>query len=390
MLTFRKDFSVEGGEAVHQKENSIDAARGVAILLVMFVHTSQLVPGIGEVARKLMGLGQFGVQLFFVVSAYTLCMSFERRSGERNSVFAFYIRRFFRIAPLYYMGIVIYFVVRYLDSHYSATALFGVGSYTFKNIMANVFFVHGFVPDANNTIVPGGWSIGTEMAFYLIFPMLFPVVKKVVKHRDIKFLALLLISVLLVNLILQREVLNRIFNTPFVNNGFLYFNIINQLPVFLVGMGAYFYFKDNRGDISNLHLAIVSAVVGVLLVGCWFWVSESAGVFTPGLSAVLFASLIELMSRIGSHKAAIGKIGRLSFSMYIFHFVFAWNVVPLFFSRFLNDINPLFKFLVSYVLVVLFTYLIAVITERLVERQGIGLGSKLIKKLQGAPQTYSV
>lgn len=390
MLTFRKDFSVEGGEAVHQKENSIDAARGVAILLVMFVHTSQLVPGIGEVARKLMGLGQFGVQLFFVVSAYTLCMSFERRSGERNSVSAFFIRRFFRIAPLYYMGIVIYFVVRYLDSHYSATALFGVGSYTLKNIMANVFFVHGFVPDANNTIVPGGWSIGTEMAFYLIFPMLFPVVKKVVKHRDIKFLALLLISVLLVNLILQREVLNRIFNTPFVNNGFLYFNIINQLPVFLVGMGAYFYFKDNRGDISNLHLAIVSAVVGVLLVGCWFWVSESAGVFTPGLSAVLFASLIELMSRIGSHKAAIGKIGRLSFSMYIFHFVFAWNVVPLFFSRFLSDINPLFKFLVSYVLVVLFTYLIAVITERLVERQGIGLGSKLIKKLQGAPQTYSV
>ncbi|KPU54859.1 acyltransferase family protein [Pseudomonas fluorescens] len=337
-----------------------------------------------------MGLGQFGVQLFFVVSAFTLCMSFERRSGERNSVSAFYIRRFFRIAPLYYMGIAIYFVVRYLDSQYSATALFGVGSYTLKNIMANVFFVHGFVPDANNTIVPGGWSIGTEMAFYLIFPMLFPVVKKVVKHRDIKFLALLLISVLLVNLILEREVLSRIFNTQFVNNGFLYFNIINQLPVFLVGMGAYFYFKDNRGDISNLHLAIVSAVVGTLLVGCWFWVSESAGTFTPGLSAVLFASLIELMSRIGSHKAVIGKIGRLSFSMYIFHFVFAWNVVPLFFSRFLSDINPLFKFLVSYVLVVLFTYLIAVITERLIERQGIGLGSKLIKKLQGAPQTYSV
>jgi peptidoglycan/LPS O-acetylase OafA/YrhL len=155
-------------------------------------------------------------------------------------------------------------------------------------------------------------------------------------------------------------------------------------------MGAYFYFKDNRGDISNVHLAIVSAVAGVLLVGCWFWESESASTFTPGLSAVFFTSLMELMSRTGSHKAAIGKIGRLSFSMYIFHFVFAWNVVPLFFSHFLSDINPLFKFLVSYVLVVLFTYLIAVITERLIERQGISLGSKLIKKIQCAPQKYSV
>ena len=63
----------------------------------------------------------------------------------------FYIRRYFRIAPLYYLGIVAYAAL-YISA--------GKGSsYTAGNILANVFFVHGVIPSANNSIVPGGFEV---------------------------------------------------------------------------------------------------------------------------------------------------------------------------------------------------------------------------------------
>lgn len=41
-------------------------------------------------------------------------------------------------------------------------------------MLAKVGFVHGLVPSANNTVVPGDGSIGTEMLFCLILPVRFP------------------------------------------------------------------------------------------------------------------------------------------------------------------------------------------------------------------------
>ena len=47
-----------------------------------------------------------GVELFFVVSALTLCLSSAARSNrEALPTLNFYIRRFFRIAPMFYIAI---------------------------------------------------------------------------------------------------------------------------------------------------------------------------------------------------------------------------------------------------------------------------------------------
>lgn len=69
----------------------IEAARGYAIMLVLAVHA------VGYQA------GAMGVQLFYIISAYTLYRSLMYRN-EQHYLW-FYIRRFFRIAPLYYLYI---------------------------------------------------------------------------------------------------------------------------------------------------------------------------------------------------------------------------------------------------------------------------------------------
>lgn len=88
-----------------KKYDYIDALRGIAIALVVLVHASQSVKPLSDVLMRVMTEGARGVQLFYIASAITLCMSWSaRREGDLRPVRDFYLRRIFRIAPMFYLG----------------------------------------------------------------------------------------------------------------------------------------------------------------------------------------------------------------------------------------------------------------------------------------------
>jgi len=77
-----------------ERNQSLDLLRGAAILMVLLAHcakaTTSIVPGLNSFA---LDHGELGVQLFFIVSGYTMMLTF----GERVDLAAarsFYIRRF--------------------------------------------------------------------------------------------------------------------------------------------------------------------------------------------------------------------------------------------------------------------------------------------------------
>lgn len=88
----------------------IDALRGIAILMVVAVHVSQSNSlKIDDLTRSILNNGSKGVQLFFIVSAFTLFMSFNNRyDKESTPILNYSIRRFFRIAPMYYLALIFY------------------------------------------------------------------------------------------------------------------------------------------------------------------------------------------------------------------------------------------------------------------------------------------
>ena len=146
----------------------IDALRGFAFLGVLSTHVGGLTHPVSKTLANLADAGQYGVQLFFLLSAVTLLRSFALRSPEENfPVRNFFIRRLFRIAPLFWLGIVFY--VWLFGCGPDVYAPNGIGVW---HIASTASFLHGWYPTTINSVVPGGWSIAVEMTFYLCLPYL--------------------------------------------------------------------------------------------------------------------------------------------------------------------------------------------------------------------------
>lgn len=292
----------------------IDALRGIAVLLVVIVHHGQNFKELPWI-QFITGYGQMGVQLFFVASAYTLCLSAARRTEPVRN---FYIRRFFRIAPLYYFAIVFYAIVAYAQA-----ALGGEDrtvDYSLVNVASNALFVHGLVPSANNTIVPGGWSIATEVMFYASFPVLFRLWEKWSGKLDGWFSWVAVGVVFAANLVAQVLVVKVLHRSGIANNTFLYYSLINQISVFLIGMALHF----GKPRVKLFRDVAVFLIAGLVCFFCINWLGRVGAILSPTLAGISFAGLFGIVRQLYNSDGALAKIGRASYSIYVMHFIFAW------------------------------------------------------------------
>jgi peptidoglycan/LPS O-acetylase OafA/YrhL len=361
------------------KLNHIDQLRGVAILLVILVHVFQSQANIHRLLYSASDFGKIGVQLFFFLSAYTLCLSYSSRKEE--SVASFYIRRYFRIAPLYYTGIVIYYLVSSATKLNLHMILSHHEVFTIGNVASNILFIHGLVPAANNTIVPGGWSIGTEMIFYLLFPAVYFVysrLKRISTVVVIPFLMFLAASAFPV--ILQH------FGIQPFSDLFFYYFIVNQLPVFALGMS--YYFLEKAGYLSfSKHASLLCFLVFIAgaYIGMYKLANNiSLAVFLAGIS---FSFLFRFFKESRLEIPLLAKIGQLSFSIYIFHFLFAWPLSYRIAELLSGRIYPYLIYLICYLTTLTLSIIVASVSEKLIERPGIELGKRIIRA-RGGRRTF--
>ena len=364
----------------------IDAVRGLAILMVILVHTAQAVPGRSKLLEMVASYGQMGVQLFFIASAFTLCKSWLGREHEQNKTANYFIRRYFRIAPIYYIGILIYFPV----SIYANYRVRGIAvpdeQYTVFNVMANVLLVHGFVPSANNGIVPGGWSIGTEFAFYALFPF---VVRWFSKNED-RLTPRFLVGVVLASIALTMVAALALFlmtGKGIENGDFFYYNLINQQPVFVMGIAYFFASRKDmwpaRSKAGNLVCFVLTTLVSV---GLFYSGIPHVFSIVPAAAGLSFLFLVEYLRRdTVLNNRLVRRIGVVSYSMYVFHFLFAWTMTVNATRRAAGHLPPDALVLACYLLAVAFTFVIALMSEQWIERPFIRLGKRLVTRLRARP-----
>ena len=362
------------------KLHHIDAIRGVAILGVVLVHAAQAHGLTGTPFDLLARYGQMGVQLFFVASAFTLCLSAERRAGESRAALKYGLRRFFRIAPLYYLGIGLYGVLArgawFADNPHVSTA----ADYTPLHVLANVLFLHGSYAPANNVIVPGGWSIGTEMAFYAVFPLLWGIVGA---SRGRSTRARVLVFVLAAVTLSQAVLLALYpFGAEVHNGGFWYFHLVTQAPVFCIGMAYYVLRRGGWGAWSVTYDAVAFAALTTLALGLWsLYVGHlySVVAIVAGLS---FVALVEVFRKVPALSPAwLRRLGQVSYSVYILHFAVVWTLDLVSGPALTQHLGAVGGILVVFALGTVGTYALALLTERYVERPFVRLGRRLIGRL---------
>lgn len=368
--------------AGNAKLQYIDNLRAIAIIMVIITHADVYIKGLSAPFIMLADFGQIGVQLFFLVSAFTLCLTLDKKKGEDKSLKKFYIRRYFRIAPLYYFGIVLYvFYFCMLQPFLNVEATVVESKYSITNILANLLLVNDMVPGpANNKIVPGGWSIGTETTFYAIFPLIFMLYKKYgSSNRSLIVLSLAGLA-LCFGLVLAAM---SITGLSIRNNSFLYFNIICQLPVFLLGISLYFYLK-NKPDInrSKPHAYLLGFIVTIIVAVMTFVYFKEMAFLVPTMAGVCFLFLFMLFKHVSFlNNHLLSRIGQLSYSIYLFHFIFAWEG-----SRILNQqlggfAAPELIFAINVFLTLGSSIVLATVSERFIEKPGIAWGQAIIQKL---------
>ncbi len=104
-----------------------------------------------------------GVPLFYIVSAFGLFVGYRGRIKTRQELREFYLRRFLRIAPLFYF--IMLFYVPFCWTMWGTTI-------PLSQFVSSALFIFNFVPNHVAGFVMASWSIGVEMAFYAILPLL--------------------------------------------------------------------------------------------------------------------------------------------------------------------------------------------------------------------------
>jgi peptidoglycan/LPS O-acetylase OafA/YrhL len=327
------------------KHNYIDAVRGWAILLVMTCHVGGMFSEMPYPVKKLTNFGWHGVQMFFLASAVTLLMSWHRRpEHDWTSVRSFFVRRFLRIAPMYYAGALIYYLVEPPASGFDPI-----------QALRTFAFVNAWSPEWIPTtpgwmVVPGGWSIGVEFTFYLVFPALAAVITTLPRAMILVVAALILSAT--GNHLAEGLLTN--YNDTAVNN-FLYFWFPNQAPVFALGFVLYFL-------VSGTGMVIKAKATAYAL-----------------LALTIAPALLVAEYPFFTHRW-IRRLGTLSFSAYVLHFLFVHSIPG--WTHGLIDLHAtgyaaIAAAVALWLLTVSCTMAAATIAHKLIEQPGIALAQRL-------------
>lgn len=351
----------EGAAAPLARSHSLDFLRGLAIVGVMAIHVSQSFPSKIHVVDYAFMCGWTGVNVFFFVSAMTMCLMWTRRI-EANQTARFYIRRVLRIAPLFWLAIPLYLAVNGMGPSYNAPD--GIGP---LQIILTATFLHGFWPDSVNSVVPGDWSIAAEMTFYLVFPF----VIAAFGARRALYLGLA-IALHLVNVCLFKPFAFALFSAYYGpgSEAFvwttLHLSFLNQLPVFLVGCALFFALRDG---FAKSDAAILAGFIAVSFVADRATGSHE---FNYLMINLVLGALVFWSIRLALRWQPIEALGRNSYSMYLSHFAVIYGlrcVWPL--------ADGLTSLLIAYVATAACSYLVARVTWHLVERHAQDLAHRL-------------
>lgn len=296
---------------------SVSFLKGIAILSIILVHYSQR-PAFPSWLEFIFRFGQMGCQIFFVLSAFTLCLSLSKKE---KSWLQFMKVRVYKIAPGYWIMILVYFCLGLASIRQFGYNYFGKGTNIF-GVITNFLFLNGLIPAYNNNVVRGGWYIGTTVIFYLLTPTLFDIFRRrgFSKAKTIIFpLITTLIGIAVVILV------SWIFPDYYPrNNSFMYFSFVNQMGCYSFGFCLFELY--NSKSIYTVKKPLLKCVMFLISSIALFYMefpyAFSVIPATVGASTLYLFTFFEQSNTKLDHCCiceTVKKFGNISFVIFLTH-----------------------------------------------------------------------
>jgi peptidoglycan/LPS O-acetylase OafA/YrhL len=304
-----------------QRRQALPALTGVRFLAAFYVVLFHSLPWLRSryslpvALQTFFGHGYLAVDLFFILSGFILAYTYEGQIEGKKYRIRFWIARFARIYPVYFLSL---FLAFWFERGLSATARIVV--------LAMVQAWNPFAPQFTGAWNYPAWSLSVEAFFYLLFPFVLPWMSRKAGRFSLPVIALLLAVCVLLH-------------TPIQGLGLLDLSStvvrtvplpVLRLPEFLVGMaiGLRRLSQEGHSPSARSPLYLYLAVAGIFLA-----LSFPLGVWVS-LVAIPFSVLVyelaagdTFLVKFLSTRAMV-LLGGASYAVYLLQFpVRSWTRV---------------------------------------------------------------
>jgi len=268
------------------------------------IHTSAL-SGLGIAGQNITLSGKYGVDIFFVISGFTIAKTYL----ESASYKAYLTQRLFRILPLYW-GVLIFAFAATTGSvdpntpNGSAESTIGLYELTL-----NLFLVGYFDYPTVNSVLGVEWTIPIEVTWYIALPLLLPLLSR------LKSLVPLILA-LAIFVVIAGYLSKAVYGT----SAPIRFSPLAHGHWFFIGVFAYFARLRSNSKLfsSSLSLYAVSCTMVFILPISMSGKGEILAIGTAILIANVSNQKAPLICDFLSQKLFL-FLGTISYSLYLLH-----------------------------------------------------------------------
>lgn len=342
--------------------DSLDWQRGLLAFAIMLYHLTGWQLFELDSSSLLGRFGIYGVSMFFVLSGLSMAIVYHKYiDGARASIY-FFIRRIFRIWPLLWLAI--FFSVA------TSTAA-GTGP-SWRLVAINLTTAFGFINPALY-INTGAWSIGNEMVYYALTPLIIYAFNK-----HLAFGNLLTGIACLIGLWFSSYLLT--VDKSLADQWSQYINPFNNLFLYCAGISIYYNAKGLAlSTTANLTCFLIALAVFIFYpaVGDQIHIVTGAGRVVFSLASILlvlaFYKNTVQIPRIVS--VPLTHLGVITYGVYLLHPI-AYRTIIFVLKKFHAQLPP-------YAMIggtIVLTIVLALMSFKLLEEPFIRLGKKLTSR----------
>ena len=226
---------------------------GFAILLILFYHSKIYIPNVLFPVRLIKSIGYIGVDIFFLLSGIGIAYSLYNNSTKK----IFFLKRFKRIIPIFWIILIIYFFIQYIEYNFNAKNMF-------LSFLGLDFIVLGNLKF---------WFIPAIFISYLIAPFFYSLIAKYKTSITLTFTIIFIFLLFAIALYLAPHLLIFIIRLPiFLFGIYIGYNLKHKKSIPLIDSFMFNIIVFSISAITFIFLLTVDAKLRWSL-GLWWYPS---------------------------------------------------------------------------------------------------------------------